>query len=102
MLALGDTALQTRIEGITGEEGQELRLALVLLAIAVFVAEVDESGEATNGLCAGRVDMVDVVVMDDSQVGLRAIVGSAGEGSRLLAWRAFASRSHGVDVVEAV
>lgn len=67
---LGDGALQAGVESIARKEGQQLRLALELVPILIILDQSHEAREASDGLGAGLVDMVDVVVVEDAQVGL--------------------------------
>lgn len=51
MGTLGDGALQTRIVGITGEQSDKLRLALITGIIGVEVAKGLEAGNAAYWFC---------------------------------------------------
>lgn len=54
MPALGDGALDTGIEGITGEEGEDIGLAGKPRVGAVVVHEGLETGDAADGFCRSR------------------------------------------------
>lgn len=51
MGALGDGALQTRVVSITGEQSDELRLALITGIVGVEVSKSLEAGNAAYWFC---------------------------------------------------
>lgn len=54
MPAFGDGALDTGIEGIAGEEGEDIGLAGEPRVGVVVVHEGLETGDASDGLCRSR------------------------------------------------
>jgi hypothetical protein len=49
MPPLRDTAFETRIEGIAGEEGYKIGLGFVFLAGAVFIHDRNEAWDPSDG-----------------------------------------------------
>jgi hypothetical protein len=84
-LTLRDTTLQTRIERIPTEQRQQLRLARKLLISSVIIAQSLEPGNTTHRLGRARLDMVDIVIVEDAKVWwrdfvvVRAAEAAAGE-----------------------
>lgn len=66
---LGYGALQAGVEGIAGEEGEAGGLAVEAVALLVLVADSHEPGNATHRLSRGRIEVVDIIVVKQSQVG---------------------------------
>jgi len=75
--ALGDGALKAGVEGIAREEGDEVGLAPVALAVAVFVADSYEASHAAHGLGGGGVQVIDVIVVKEPEIRGR-VTGAAG------------------------
>jgi hypothetical protein len=75
-LTLRYRALNARIKHIARKQGNEFRLIPVLLSIAVLFEHAHETGDATDRLGAGGVDVVDVVVVEDPEVGRSAVLGT--------------------------
>jgi hypothetical protein len=67
-LTLGDTALDTRIEGISRKERQHLRLALKPLVVSVVVHQRLEPCVSADGFSRASFDMVNIVVMQEPEV----------------------------------
>lgn len=65
----GYAALQARIERIPREEGEQFGLPLEPHIRSVVIHKSDEPGRPADGLGRGGVDMVDIVVVEDAQIG---------------------------------
>jgi hypothetical protein len=82
-----NTALQTRIKRIATEQRHQLRLARILLIRArVRIAQRLEPRDAADGLPRAGLDVVDVVVVEDAQVGRGGVCAVAGVGDALCGW----------------
>ena len=68
LLTLGDAALQARIECITREDGDELRLAFKPSIAPIVVYKCLESRDTADGLGGRRVYVVDIVVVEQPDV----------------------------------
>lgn len=64
----GDRALQTWVEDVPREEGQNVGLPLILLPLLVLSADGNESWQSTDRLCTRGVEMIDIIVMDESKI----------------------------------
>jgi hypothetical protein len=72
-LTLGDGALQARVEDIAREERDQVRLPLKSLALAILPAHRDEARHAAHRLRGRRVEVIDVVVVENPEVGRRGL-----------------------------
>lgn len=63
MSALSDSALETRIEGIAGEEGEELRLAGEAGMRTVIVDDGLETSYTTDWFCRPGSENVSIYLM---------------------------------------
>lgn len=79
---LGHRALDTRVKRVPREQRDQLRLPLEPRPVAVLLDDGHEAPDAADGLGARRVDMVDVVVVQDAQVGRPVVGAAAGGGDR--------------------
>lgn len=68
MLAFRDRRFQGRIESIAREEGQDSRLTWKVPLGLIMIAECLETCNAANGLAAARLNMVDIVVVEQTQI----------------------------------
>ena len=79
-----NTALQTRIKRVATEQRHQLRLTRVLLIrTRVRIAQRLEPRDAADGFARAGLDVVDVVVVEDAQVGRSAVCAAAGVGDAL-------------------
>lgn len=67
-LTFGHTALQTRVESIAGEKGQKIWLAFELVVLLIVIVQSLKSRNASHRVSGARVDMVDIVEMEDAEV----------------------------------
>jgi hypothetical protein len=68
LLTLGNSTLETWVEDVARKEGDQLGLSLVPLGFAVFLANTHEPTNATGRFRGRRVKVVDIVVMQQSEV----------------------------------
>jgi hypothetical protein len=79
-----NTALQTRIKRIATEQRHQLRLARILLIRArIRIAQCLEPCNAADGFARAGLDVVDVVVVKNAQVGRGGVRAVAGVGDAL-------------------
>jgi len=70
VLALGDRAFERRVEGVAAEEGQAGDVVGETGVVGVVVGQGFEAGKAAEGLAATEgFDVVDVVVVDEAEIG---------------------------------
>lgn len=81
-LTFRHTALQAGVECIATEESETLRLPRETRIVLVEIAQRLEAGDATDRVTRAGFDVVDVVVMHESERG-RAIVVVGGESQEL-------------------
>ena len=68
LLTFGHTALQTRIEGIATEQGEELRLICITLVFAVVIAQGLKSSDATHRLSRTWFHVIDIIVVYEAKI----------------------------------
>lgn len=67
-LTLGHCTLQAGVKDISRKERQCFWLVLVLLAFLILAAHFDEPWQTTDRLSTRRVQVVDVIVVNQSQI----------------------------------
>ena len=78
-----NTTLQTRIERIAAEQRQKPRMPGIPLISRIFIAKSLEPRNAADGFPRAGLDMVDIVVVQNAQVGSGAVCAAAGMGYAL-------------------
>lgn len=66
--AFGDAAFEARIEGIAGEEGQDVRLTSKFQMVSIVVHHGLKAGDSSYGFSRPGFDVVDIIVMDQTEV----------------------------------
>lgn len=68
MRTFGHTAFEAGVKRVTRKERDEPRLSVKPAVLLVLFAHCHEAWEASDRFCAGWIDMVDIIVMQNPKV----------------------------------